>query len=182
MQRLTEAEEIRLLNQVKNCDPLDFGSSRAVFSLFKELPQPKEPQPDLVLKVAFDEGGQTQNKTEVEVFAKYGYDSPLVPIVAYGKYVVVMYEVYPLYCDEWKEFSRKQLGEFNEIVNFLDDELGQTGDNKQVGYLNGELYAYDYGLRDEIAEYSISFDMFDNMEFLGSKKMINKLLDFFPEM
>lgn len=175
MNRLSRIEEKRIIERaIKMNKFLGSGSSRAVYSLGNGY----------CLKVAIDKQGQFQNHTEIRMFKKHG-DEFLAEVQSYGKYVVVMEEITvdeeafddALYSARRNYSSDEAIEsdydgeEIQRTMYWLEDELGYTSDNEQIGFREstGQYVAFDYGLDTEFFYKSVSDTLRSVMHRLDDK-------------
>lgn len=150
---------------------IDNGAARAVYEITAELADYLQIPHRAVIKVAVGVGGYHQTQVEIETFAKYGRNY-LAEIYAHGRFVEIMervdadsddyrdfadscgdvldYMEYNLdksdYTDEEWQHIYEDYDEAFHVISFLEDELGCTSDNGQLGRASdGRLVAYDYG-------------------------------------
>ena len=149
MRKLSVNQEIKLLKLLKNCEPIDRGSSRLCF--IHPLDKTK------VIKLAIGKKALCQNKLETRTYKNYGDELPLAEIFEYGRFVVVMERM--TRCFEPDELEDGGYDDYedlpdsdsvNEVVEQLESVFGCTADNYQLGYgQNGDLVSYDYGFDPE---------------------------------
>lgn len=171
---LTREQEIREIKAaMEDSYYLGNGSSRVVFSI----------QGGKVIKVAFDKAGQLQNRVEVENYLEFG-GKHLAKLHAYGEWIVIQEEVLipmPFYevNDEYDyvmsaEYDGERVYEIGgytesmiegafETIEFLNENLGWTSDNEQVGIRVDDcsIVSYDYGFNPDIGSRSVSDDLRD---------------------
>lgn len=166
---------------------IDNGSSRAVF----------DTETGLVIKLALEPEGVVQNETEIELYRFFGGEN-LAHIYAYGKNIIIMewvdidykdiYELRDEYIEGYELMDRSGLTEeeaenYLDVIYFLNENLGETSDNAQIGYrYEDEVFvAYDYGFAVDNMEYSvgqISDILHDDEEFLKvMSELIERLLE-----
>lgn len=146
MRKLSVNQEVKLLKLLKNCKPIDRGSSRLCF--VHPLDETK------VIKLAIGKKALCQNKLETATFKEYGETLPLAEIFEYGRFVIVMERMKRCF-DPSELEDGDYYGEFDnfpdddtiyEIVEQLESVFGSTTDNYQLGYnQEGDLVSYDYG-------------------------------------
>lgn len=147
MEKMNTRQELSIIRQAMTMSSyIDAGSSRAVYDL----------KNGFVLKVAFTSEGQEQNKTEVRLYEEMK-NSIFATIAEYGKYSVVMekVETYSMFemcdasCGDNNKVIRKYgqgiVDQIQSVISKLNDILGNTFDNYQIGFRNGQVVAYDYG-------------------------------------
>lgn len=159
--KLNKEQEIGMVQIAWERDELlGNGSSRVVYEL----------SPHTVLKAAIDDEGRFQNSVEWELHEEHASDQ-LARILAYGKNVIVMEKVYvpadfedlwrnedyifdwsdreqvETWLDEYFGITMEDIHGLFAVYRFLEDELGHTVDNGQIGFRHGtnEPVAYDYG-------------------------------------
>ena len=162
---LTRDEEIQLLNYVlANGYDIENGSSRAAYEFTYE-------GKTYVLKVFLDKAGSLQTENEVDAFKNYNENKLFANIYAVGRncYVteyideiesflrdcVESYSDYEYYRDECIKdgyaeediVSEESYNQLTDLHECLDNTLGETDDNCQLGWSHKQqLYvAYDYG-------------------------------------
>lgn len=173
---LQEKQAIRYLRH--NMDLfIASGSSRAVFSVDNDLKEILNIKTDVpcIIKMSLGIGGYRQSKREYEVF-KYMGERYLAEIFARGSILTVMEQVdtdwdfYEFYeynnCDvedhlteiygeetDTAEYQKnyKIYSAAAEVVYALEDYLGTTADNAQIGVADsGRVVAYDYGFDSDV--------------------------------
>lgn len=95
MRKLTKCEEIKILQMIAN-GQLKFlgrGSSRATFRFGKNM----------VVKVAYGQGGRVQNWQERQTYEKY--PESVAEVIAYGSNILVSEKIVPLSSDERSNFE-----------------------------------------------------------------------------
>ena len=138
-----------------------------------------------VIKVALGAGGVVQNLNEQRVYDGYGDSGYLADIHGYSDYMEIMDRVDDCIGDVHDYFSMKsweaeeadqdeieaEEQEAWDLVSWLDDITGSTPDNEQIGYLNGDLVAYDYGYDPDYETHTqvselrdIDFDLYQYLE------------------
>lgn len=146
MRKLSVNQEVKLLKLLKNCEPIDRGSSRLCF--IHPLDKTK------VIKLAIGKKALCQNKLETRTYRNYGDSLPLATIYEYGRFIVVMERMTRCF-----DSSKLEDGDYygdcdnfpdedtvDEAVEQLESVFGCTADNYQLGYgQNGDLVSYDYG-------------------------------------
>lgn len=155
--KLSVCQEIKLLRQLKNGKIISNGSSRLV------VVDPRNPH--RVVKIAIGACSFRQNKFEIN-FWNLEQDERLATIYEYGRFVVVMERMESTYNDDSimnSGFSEEEYDDAVEIVHWLNDKLGETADNWQLGLVNGRWKSYDYGFDPEA----------DSGLQCGSAEMIN---------
>lgn len=147
--KLSNLQERKLLKLLKNAKLVGNGSSRLVFI------DPRNR--NRVVKVAVGAASFRQNKLEIKLWNETQC-SHLAQIYEYGKFVVVMERMVTTYDEDsfYEEYDEDaEDAEFYhrgiDVINWLEEELGSSGDNYQIG-LNAldEWKAYDYGFDPEI--------------------------------
>lgn len=195
MKELSPKEELNLIKYIMdNGEFLDRGSSRAVYTLDN----------DRVYKIAFDDEGRTQNNLEIDLFEVHGKHY-LAEIFSYGRYVIEMEQVETPYSasdledysggfyhltlseeedeDEMRGYIIPTLEEAEDIERakeFLDNELGYTSDNHQIGYsYNQQCWvAYDYGYDPNLNRNDqVSEDLIDIVDFEGPEYVLERTLE-----
>ena len=150
MRKLSVNQEVKLLKLLKNCKPIDRGSSRLCF--IHPLDKTK------VIKLAIGKKALCQNKLEALTFKNYGDSLPLAEIYEYGRFIVVMERMKQTFSPEtledcccygeWDNLPDEDT--VNETVEQLESIFGCTADNYQLGYnQDGDLVSYDYGFNPE---------------------------------
>jgi len=140
MKKLTLKEEFEYLKRCKG-KPLGAGSSRIVYNLGGNV----------VCKIAISSEGLAQNQREVDCYSSYNIDkSVLAEIYAYGMYVVIMEKVKELWDFGSKNTLLAKFGydmcDIREVLRILGEEVGETGDNEQLGINSvGKIVCFDYG-------------------------------------
>ena len=142
--KLSNLQERKLLKLLKNAQLIGNGSSRLVFI------DPRDSK--RIVKVAIGAASFRQNKLEVKLWNET-QSSHLAQIYEYGRFVVVMERMmetydedsfYEAYDPDSENYEFFKLGA--KVVNWLEEELGSTADNYQIGLnANDEWKAYDYG-------------------------------------
>lgn len=160
---ISDISEYLLLEAAMNINNfLDNGSSRAVYDIGH----------DLVLKVSVDEEGDAQNDVEYDFYYDTLNSKYLAKLYGMGTSVILMekvevmsyYEVYELlnaaqgwdadnYINEEYDENDKLIEnpipeiayKIRETVDFLEDYLGSTSDNSQLGKSGDRIVAFDYG-------------------------------------
>lgn len=195
MKELSPKEEMNLIKYIiDNGDFLDRGSSRAVYTLDNGR----------VYKIAFDEEGRTQNNLEVDLFECHGKHY-LAEIFSYGRYLVEMEQVETPYSssdledysggfyyfgtdeeedeDAMRGYCIPTLEEAEDIERakeFLDNELGYTSDNFQIGFSRNQQcwVAYDYGYDPNLnRDDQVSEDLTELVDFEGPDYVLEKALE-----
>lgn len=140
--KLTQEEELLILEFLENPDYLGCGSSRAAYGFMDKY----------VVKVALSHEGQLQNRVEQEYYAEFGNRGYFAHLYAYGKLINVV-ELVDIYRAD-DEFNYEDVEELSRCVEELTGYGGP--DNDQVGYssIQEGLVLYDYG-------YSIDYDRDD---------------------
>lgn len=186
---LTRKEEIEILTSaLEEANILGNGSSRIVLSYG-----------DYVVKVAFDAQGQKQNETEYDTWCQYGYTGLFAEVFAYGNNLIVMEwvevsysiedveEAIHYYFDTDEGFIDSEDDDFDEemydvgesywnIKTQIDEILGETDDNMQIGLTPNGLVAYDYGLLYGQFSASVSDSLRYGIADLGRIALIENLL------
>jgi hypothetical protein len=138
MKVLTFEEEVAILQELVNHEPIGVGSSRATYHY----------QLGKVVKVAISNHGVLQNQTEVQRYAEFSDKNILSQIYAYGKLIIVAEEVRLLeYYDYESEDERNEIAGYVEGLRTQYLELvDESIDGEQVGFnQNGLIVFYDYG-------------------------------------
>ena len=135
--KLSMNQEIKLLRQLKNAKQLGCGSSRLVF--IHPLDKTK------VVKLAIGANAFVQNRNEVKLWETWKNDY-LANIYEYGRFIIVMERIEDIY-DEDSLFEEYDCipNAAVDVINWLDNLLGESCDNYQIGYGNGRWALYDYG-------------------------------------
>ena len=165
---LTKEQAQQVVDYIRkyNDDVLGYGSSRAVFDF-------EYKGESYVVKFAGEPEGRAQNRIELNLYNSV--DGPLNPIVwAYEDIFLICPRLDTLdydfveYVYDSQDMSRREfLEEFTgfyeydifdnddkredfrwdvvAVVDFLNDYQGNTSDNYQLGLLNGQVVAMDYG-------------------------------------
>jgi len=179
MRELTIKEEYDLLKEVfeNSYTFIHNGSSRAVFLL-----------PDnRVIKIAMDKQGRRQNQNEVYLFEKEG-SAFLAEIFSYGRFVVVMEEVFEEYMEHMMdiynesdeiEYSQAEYNQVVDIINLLEEYNGSTDDNFQIGTskITGKFVSFDYGYSKEYDHKDIvSNSLCDTVDDNGPDYVVEKAM------
>lgn len=188
-QTLTPDQEYQILmNILDDKYPfIDNGSSRAVYEFDNGI----------ILKLALDDGGKTQNDKEIELYWQLGGEY-LADIYAYGDSIILMEEVDIYYknlrdwyiddLDFWgddeHEFTEEEIDNIHNTISVIEDYLGGTADNDQIGYSykKGKFVSYDYGFEVENKQNSIGsmHDYVYDDEYF--EEAINIRLDYLLEL
>jgi hypothetical protein len=178
MKQLTIKEEYQLLEELisEGVDFIHNGSSRAVYEF----------DTNRVIKVAMDRQGRRQNKNEIDLFRSAGNDY-LAEIYAYGAFVIVMEKVdeecmetcMDIYFDndEYVEYTDKERDQVMEVVDFLNDHVGETDDNFQLGksFTRGKFVSYDYGYNTEYHNSEIvSGNLSNYVDYKGPDSLLQR--------
>jgi hypothetical protein len=160
MKHLSKSEEIAYIKcaqEINHC--LGYGSSRIVFDCGDNK----------VIKVALTNKGQMQNRHELDVYE--AYPDYCGEIFAYGSHILVcdkmvedihdyLYEmfdesIYPEDDEEIEDYIKDQeidahtadlIREGMAVAQKLNDVIGWTEDNGQIGYFaGGYVAAFDFG-------------------------------------
>lgn len=189
MNRLSRVEEYNLIKKAMADDFsfLNNGSSRAVFEIDK----------DIVIKIAYDKKGQYQNAMEISRFRNFGSEY-LATIYSYGKYVVVMEKLDVLddetvsyaYDEDFDKIKKYAGNEYdpekyilysNEIiktVDFLNENIGNSYDNYQVGISkDGRVVSFDYGFDVSNRDICVSEIFYDTISTNGSRWFLETMLN-----
>lgn len=161
--KLPKHQEIDYLNDILNgvYAEINNGSSRVVY----------DAGDGMVIKLALEAEGRVQNNKEISMFWQHG-DTHLARIYAYGENIIIMEEVDTVYKDlweidydyvdsggleEWTDFTQEEAEDYLETLDFLDEVLGYTSDNGQLGFRHEtqSFVSYDYGFDPKNMEYSI---------------------------
>lgn len=166
---LSKDEQKEILRQLidKKADIIGSGGGRMVFI------HPADNSK--VIKVALGAGGVVQNLNEQSVYEGYGDTGYLADIHGYCDYLEIMDRVDDCIGDVHDYFADKSWDaeddeqeeieiaeqEAWDLVSWLDEITGSTPDNEQIGYLNGELVAYDYGYNPDYETHTQVSDLRD---------------------
>lgn len=163
---LTPAQEQYLIRYVIQHEDLfiDAGASRAVFQCTTDIADylnlPNKDCHAYIMKIAMGRGGVEQTKTEFETYLNRGDSGVLADILAIGRYVEIMEAVEVRdfrdeacrdftaddFMEAFDDLSSEDAIEIEHTIDVLDDLLGYTSDNGQIGKTrNGHWVAYDYG-------------------------------------
>ena len=184
MKRLSLSEELALLQKAYQYgEYLDNGSSRSVYDMGDGT----------VLKVASCKRGQFQNGMEIETFRNGRYQDSLAEIYSYGKYVVLMEKICPIgfelveflynngnYESEvehyWGEYGLEiasRQGELIEHIRNMEEMLGETVDNYQVGIDDdNNIKAFDYGFESSSYQLSVSDELNNDLSQYGYNEFL----------
>lgn len=163
---LTAQEQHDILQYCKdNTVYMGRGSSRATFE-FKEFS-------DIVIKIVVDSKGEYQKDKEIEIYKTLGSQC-LTRVYAYGDYFAICEKVEPFdhdevisyvsdYLEDWfieeeSIFTKDDICQIQNVVEELDEELGETSDNCQLGrsVVDGRIVSYDFGYESGSNSYSVS--------------------------
>lgn len=150
--KLSNLQERKLLKLLKNAELIGNGSSRIVFI------DPRNS--NRIVKVAIGANSFRQNKLERKLWNSTE-DKRLARIYEYGRFVIVMERMVQTFDEDslYEEFygcdDDVMYDAGMEVVGWLQDLLGETSDNYQIG-LNedGDFKAYDYGFDPEHPSYT----------------------------
>lgn len=185
---LTTQEQRDILEYCKkNASYIGRGSSRATFE-FKEFP-------DIVIKIVVDSKGEYQKDKEIEIYKTLGSEY-LTRIYAYGDYFAICEKVEPFdhdevisyvsgYLEDWfveEEliFTEDDICQIQNVVEELEEELGETSDNCQLGrsVVDGRIVSYDFGYESGSNSYSVSDQLSYVYRFFENANMLfNYLLN-----
>lgn len=130
--KISNLQERKLLRQLKNAELISNGSSRLVFI------DPRNE--NRVVKVAIGACALRQNRFEIQLWNSRR-DERLARIYEYGVFTVTMEKIECTFDDDDLEDE-----EGLRVVEWLNEILGETSDNFQIGCnADGEFKAYDYG-------------------------------------
>ena len=140
MKKISANQERKLLRALEKCKPIGRGSSRIVYvHPFNQ---------NLIVKVAVGANAFRQNVCERKVYAARG-DEYCARIEEYGRFCIVMERLVRIY--DVYDFEDNMPDEVEYVVNALEDLLGGTEDNYQIGETaDGRFVAYDYGFSTEV--------------------------------
>lgn len=192
---LMRGDEIQILKEVLELDEIiGNGSSRIVMAGGDEI----------VVKIAFDEKGRTQNEVEYNTWCEFGHTGILAEVFALGQNIIIMERVeefdvqdlyeavdyYFAYDDNFteqeliedygtavKDEERFKFGEqISQIKSLLDDILGTTSDNFQIGETPDGYKSYDFGFISGNYDISVSDTLHEKISEHGRTKMIKLLI------
>lgn len=192
---LMRGDEIQILKEVLELDEIiGNGSSRIVMAGGDEI----------VVKIAFDEKGRTQNEVEYHTWCEFGHTGILAEVFALGQNIIIMERVEELDIEELynavdyyfaydDNFTEEELIEdygtavkdeklFNfgekisQIKSLLDDMLGTTSDNFQIGETPDGYKSYDFGFISGNYDISVSDTLHEKISEHGRTKMIKLLI------
>lgn len=150
LESLTIEQEIEVLRQAfERKKFLGNGSSRAVYELNDEW----------VVKIANSEEGRVQNRNEVYLYSLEVMRPVLATIKAFSPNIIVMQKVQPYDSDDVAAFlydsSEAAMEAMDvraddeykilDVVEALEEVIGETEDNYQIGMSSKGFVAYDYG-------------------------------------
>ena len=170
IKKLSLAEEREVILSLRGADSLGHGSSRVTYDLNPAIAArlDLDMSRDYVIKLAVGRGGLNQMALEINTFYYYGESGHLATIAAMGQFCEIMEKVSiidDLECYPYEDFDSFIRGlngfededtndnytdvqkcEMWETHDFLNDQIGYTADNCQLGItVDGHAVAYDYG-------------------------------------
>ena len=138
--KLSVNQEIRLLRSLKNAEILGNGSSRIVFV------DPRDS--NRIVKLAIGACSFFQNRNEVRFWQRTEANQ-LAKIYEFGRFCVVMERAqFVVLDDEDYQYNLddEARDDAEQIVYWLEENLGTTADNYQVGMMkDGRWASFDYG-------------------------------------
>ena len=159
--KLSLTQERALLRKLLNATALNNGSSRIVFI------DPRDSS--RIIKLAIGSYSFRQNKREVKIWNAY-QDDRFARIYEYGRYCIVMERIYHEFdeCDDWGEEGTE------DLIQWLNDEFGETSDNEQIGQReDGTWTCFDYGFNPgESSQYQCG-----EATSIGNKEMRRYILE-----
>ena len=165
IKKLSLAEEREVILSLRGATALGYGSSRVTYDLSPNLAARLglDPSRDYVVKLAVGRGGLNQMDLEVGIFRSRGESGCLAIIPASGQFCEIMEKVividdlecdtYDTYDDfvccglnDYDNYSYEQKQEMWRAHEFLNEEIGYSSDNCQLGITaSGHAVAFDYG-------------------------------------
>ena len=165
IKKLSMAEEREVILSLRGATALGYGSSRVTYDLSPNLAARLglDPSRDYVVKLAVGRGGLNQMDLEVGIFQSRGESGCLAIIPASGQFCEIMEKVividdlecdtYDTYDDfvccglnDYDNYSYEQKQEMWRAHEFLNEEIGYSSDNCQLGITaSGHAVAFDYG-------------------------------------
>ena len=165
IKKLSLAEEREVILSLRGASALGYGSSRVTYDLSPNLAARLglDPSRDYVVKLAVGRGGLNQMDLEVGIFQSRGESGCLAIIPASGQFCEIMEKVividdlecdtYDTYDDfvccglnDYDNYSYEQKQEMWRAHEFLNEEIGYSSDNCQLGITaSGHAVAFDYG-------------------------------------
>lgn len=165
IKKLSLAEEREVILSLRGATALGYGSSRVTYDLSPNLAARLglDPSRDYVVKLAVGRGGLNQMDLEVGIFQSRGESGCLAIIPASGQFCEIMEKVividdlecdtYDTYDDfvccglnDYDNYSYEQKQEMWRAHEFLNEEIGYSSDNCQLGITaSGHAVAFDYG-------------------------------------
>lgn len=181
IRQLSLAEEREVILSLRGAEALGHGSSRVTYDLNPAIAirLDLDTSRDYVVKLAVGRGGLNQMALEINTFYEYGESGHLATIAAMGQFCEIMEKVCvidDLACDTYEDFDAfisglndyddedtndnytdTQKCEMWEAHDFLNDQIGYTADNCQLGItVDGHAVAYDYGFDPNTEEDQLS--------------------------
>ena len=181
IKELSLAEEREVILSLRGATALGYGSSRVTYDLNPNLAARLglDPSRDYVVKLAVGRGGLNQMDLEVGIFKSRGESGCIAIIPASGQFCEIMEKVSiidDLECYPYEDFDSFIRGlngfededtndnytdvqkcEMWETHDFLNDQIGYTADNCQLGItVDGHAVAYDYGFDPNTEEDQLS--------------------------
>ena len=181
IKHLSLAEEREVILSLRGADSLGHGSSRVTYDLNPAIAArlDLDMSRNYVIKLAVGRGGLNQMALEINTFYDYGESGHLATIAAVGQFCEIMEKVSvidDLACDTYEDFDAFISGlndyddedtndnytdiqkcEMWEAHDFLNDQIGYTCDNCQLGITaDGHAVAYDYGFDPNTEEDQLS--------------------------
>ena len=165
IKKMSLAEEREVILSLRGASALGYGSSRVTYDLSPNLAARLglDPSRDYVVKLAVGRGGLNQMDLEVGIFQSRGESGCLAIIPASGQFCEIMEKVividdlecdtYDTYDDfvccglnDYDNYSYEQKQEMWRAHEFLNEEIGYSSDNCQLGITaSGHAVAFDYG-------------------------------------
>ena len=171
IKELSLAAEREVILSLRGATALGYGSSRVTYDLSPKLVASLglDPSRDYVVKLAVGRGGLNQMDFEVGIFKSRGESGCLAIIPASGQFCEIMEKVIvidDLECDTYDtyddfvccglngyddedtndNYSDEQKQEMWRAHEFLNEEIGYSSDNCQLGITSsGHAVAFDYG-------------------------------------
>ena len=176
IKKLSLAEEREVILSLRGADSLGHGSSRVTYDLNPAIAArlDLDTSRDYVIKLAVGRGGLNQMALEINTFYYYGESGHLATIAAIGQFCEIMEKVRVIDDLEWDtyedfdalicglhgyddNYTDVQKYEIWEAHDFLNDHIGCTADNCQLGItVDGHAVAYDYGFDPNTEEDQLS--------------------------